>query len=233
MKGEHLFANMRSAPFVQRVYLLGGEELVVLQSTMGESSLGDSFQQITDFNDLPTSLFACNVDQSVFEDHEGKDLASLTYLLLQKLQRNNTSTVNTILDSRQRGGHLEYLVDWEGYGPEERLWVALDDILDPALLTEFHALHPDRSAPRGRPHRCRYLEPPVEGGYCHRVTSNARSFSSTHSFTITRILMHFIYQHQSSHSIKSPSHHHLSVWSCCINLPGSLPSLPTSSSDPF
>ncbi|XP_016324746.1 uncharacterized protein LOC107675064 isoform X4 [Sinocyclocheilus anshuiensis] len=161
------------------------------------------------------------------------DLASLTYLLLQKLQRNNTSTVNTILDSRQRGGHLEYLVDWEGYGPEERLWVALDDILDPALLTEFHALHPDRSAPRGRPHRCRYLEPPVEGGYCHRVTSNARSFSSTHSFTITRILMHFIYQHQSSHSIKSPSHHHLSVWSCCINLPGSLPSLPTSSSDPF
>lgn len=72
MKGEHLFANMRSTPFLQRVYLLGGEELVVLQSTMGESSLGDSFQQITDFNDLPTSLFACNVDQSVFEDHEGK-----------------------------------------------------------------------------------------------------------------------------------------------------------------
>jgi len=72
MKGEHLFANMRSAPFLQRVYLLGGEELVVLQSTVGESSLGDSFQQITDFNDLPMSLFACNVDQSVFEDHEGK-----------------------------------------------------------------------------------------------------------------------------------------------------------------
>ncbi|KAA0708386.1 hypothetical protein E1301_Tti005628 [Triplophysa tibetana] len=72
MKGEHLFANMRSAPFLQRVYLLGGEELVVLQATFGESSLGDSFQQITDFNDLPTSLFACNVDQSVFEDQEDK-----------------------------------------------------------------------------------------------------------------------------------------------------------------
>uniref|UniRef100_A0AAR2KF86 Calcipressin-2 n=1 Tax=Pygocentrus nattereri TaxID=42514 RepID=A0AAR2KF86_PYGNA len=70
MKGEHLFAS--GAPFFQRVYLLGGEELVVLQSTVGETSLGDSFHQITDFNDLPTSLFACNVDQSVFEEQEGK-----------------------------------------------------------------------------------------------------------------------------------------------------------------
>lgn len=87
MKGEHLFANMRSAPFLQRVYLLGGEELVVLQSTMGESSLGDSFQQITDFNDLPTSLFACNVDQSVFEDHEGKVRLNLNYSHIVPSQR--------------------------------------------------------------------------------------------------------------------------------------------------
>lgn len=47
-------------------------------------------------------------------------------------------TVRRLLKCRQVRGRTQYLVDWDGFGPEERTWASAKDILDPSLIKEFH-----------------------------------------------------------------------------------------------
>jgi len=57
--------------------------------------------------------------------------------------------VRKLLAVRNRG--KQFLVDWEGYGPEERQWVLQKNIDDPSLIQDFYREQRDGpgAGPRG------------------------------------------------------------------------------------
>jgi len=60
----------------------------------------------------------------------------------------NMQGVEEILDSRWRGGKLQYLIKWKGQLLEERTWENRDEVIKRALRScrEFHKKYPN--APR-------------------------------------------------------------------------------------
>ena len=54
--------------------------------------------------------------------------------------------VKEILAVRRMGRGHQYLVEWEGYGPEDRSWVPRSFILDPGLLSTFYSTRPVASS---------------------------------------------------------------------------------------
>lgn len=53
--------------------------------------------------------------------------------------------VEGVLDSRIQRNRLRYLVEWKGYGPEERTWEPLENLENSRdLIAAFHRLYPNR-----------------------------------------------------------------------------------------
>ncbi|KAG1974134.1 retrotransposable element [Pimephales promelas] len=60
--------------------------------------------------------------------------------------------VRRLLDVRPWGRGHQFLVDWEGYGPEERCWIPSRDVLDRSLIDDFYRSRQSSSvAPGGAP----------------------------------------------------------------------------------
>ncbi|XP_034082028.1 zonadhesin-like [Gymnodraco acuticeps] len=58
-------------------------------------------------------------------------------------------SVKRLLSVRNRGRGHQFLVDWEGYGPEERSWVPSSFIVGKDLIEDYYRCHPEVPGPSG------------------------------------------------------------------------------------
>ncbi|XP_051780191.1 calcipressin-2 isoform X3 [Erpetoichthys calabaricus] len=72
MKGKALFTVMKDTIWDQDFSFTEDVDFIFYPFIDYEWPLETEFHQITDFSDLPTSLFACSVHESVFEEKDGK-----------------------------------------------------------------------------------------------------------------------------------------------------------------
>ncbi|KAK2514808.1 hypothetical protein Q9233_014751 [Columba guinea] len=89
MRGDSYLFGMRDLCYYGCIPEDEGQFL--LYSINGDNGLKrcfaeEDFHEIIDFNDLPNSLFACNVHQSVFEDEDSKLNRSCTKKLDPKYE---------------------------------------------------------------------------------------------------------------------------------------------------
>ena len=66
--------------------------------------------------------------------------------------------VEEILDSKIVRGKLKYLVNWVGYGPEERTWENVKNVENvKEKVAAFHRAHPERPSSDDLPQQRRVL----------------------------------------------------------------------------
>eukprot|EP00794_Sanderia_malayensis_P020904 gene20904-22954_t len=93
--------------------------------------------------DMPTDSFDDSTNGHVPEEPTEHVIPEETPII-----NDDMYTVERILDSRKRGGKIQYLIKWSGYPSSANTWEPEENVLDKALLERFHEAKLRQRAPR-------------------------------------------------------------------------------------